>query len=70
MAITAKVVRMPGLMVEVMLEDDATIADALAAASITLSSGESLKMNAMPASTTDTVVQGAAIVVSQAAKGA
>ena len=70
MPITTKVVRMPGLMQEVMVMDGATVADVLAAANIELATGESLAQNGAPASTTDAVVANGAVVISKAAKGA
>ena len=70
MAVFAKVVRTPGALVEVMLNDGATVAEALTAGGFELASGEGLTMNGAPVSTTDSVVNGAAIVIAKAFKGA
>ncbi len=70
MAVSAKVVRIPGAMTEVMLNDGATVADALAAANTSLASGEGLTVNSLPATLDTPLAQGNVVVVSKSAKGA
>lgn len=67
--INAKVVRVPGAVVDVVLEDGATVADALAAANITVGENEALSINSTPATTSTALTDGARIVLAKAAKG-
>jgi hypothetical protein len=70
MAIIAKVIRVPGAVVEVGVEDGATVSDALSAAGVTLTSGETLKLNGSDADTDAVLSDGARILIAKAAKGA
>lgn len=67
--INAKVVRIPGAVVDVVLNDGATVADALAAASITVGDNETLKVNNEVATASTALVDGARVILAQAAKG-
>ena len=70
MTMFVKVVRVPSTVTEVALEDGATVADALAAASLTTQPNEALTVNAQPA-TPDTVLSdGDRVVLAMAAKSA
>ena len=70
MAIMAKVIRVPGAVTEVGLEDGATVGDALTAAGVTVESGETLKLNGADTTTDATVSEGGRILIAKAAKGA
>jgi TusA-related sulfurtransferase len=67
--INIKVVRVPGAVVEVVLDDGATVADALQHANITVDAGESLKVNTDDATLATVLVDGARVILSKAAKG-
>ena len=67
--ITVKVIRVPGAVTEVALNAGATIADALAAANMSTSATESIKLGAAPADVSTVVSNGDRVVVSQGAKG-
>ncbi len=69
MSISVKVVRVPGAVTEVELNDGATVADALAAAGTSLSSGEAVKVDATPAELTTTLSDGNRVVIAKGAKG-
>ena len=67
--ITVKVIRVPGAVIEVGLEDNASIADALSAANVTPASGEMLNLNGD--NTTDTSTQledGDRVILAKGAK--
>jgi hypothetical protein len=69
--ITAKLVRIPGAVVEVVLDDGATIQDALDAAGIgSIASNEGLSMNGNKVETTALVADGARICLAKEAKSA
>lgn len=70
MAISVKVVRVPGAVVELVLEGGATVGQALAAANITPTSGESVKVNAADATSDTALSDGDRVYISKAAKGA
>lgn len=65
-----KVVRVPGRTEIVELNSGATVADALAAAGTSVSSGESLKINATPADHSDVLSEGDKVIISKGAKNA
>lgn len=67
--VTVKVIRVPGGVHEVAVNEGATVADALAAANITPNSNESIKIGTESVSTEDTVSDGDRIVIAQGAKG-
>ena len=67
--INAKVVRVPGAVVDVVLEDGATVADALSAANITVGDNETLTINNTAATQSTVLTDGARIVLAKAAKG-
>lgn len=67
--ITVKVIRVPGLAVEVGLEDGATVADALSAANVQIQSGEQLTVNAGAATTSTSLSDSDRIVLARSAKG-
>ena len=65
-----KVVRMPGAVTEVAIEEDATVADALSAAGITLGSTEKVTVNGEAVSLNDVVDDGDRVIVAKEAKSA
>lgn len=67
--INIKVVRVPGAVVDAVLNDGATVADALAAVNFTLGDNESLKVNSEPATSSTVLFDGARVILAQAAKG-
>lgn len=67
--INAKIVRVPGAVIDVVLNDGATVADALTAASITVGSNESLKVNNDNATLETPLFDGARVILAQSAKG-
>lgn len=69
MAINVKVCRIPGSVNEVCLEDGASVADALAAASQTVGSGEAVKLNGFDTSMDAPVNDGDRIIIAKGAKG-
>jgi hypothetical protein len=68
--ITMKVVRMPGKTTEVVLEDGATVADALAAAELTLGGNEKMTINGETAVMDDPVFGGDRVILAKDAKSA
>ena len=70
MAISVKIVRIPGSVSELMLDDGATVNDAMSAAGTSVNSGERLEVDGREASGGTTLYDGARIVISKAAKGA
>lgn len=69
--ISVKTVKVPGAITEVMLEDGATVQDALDAAGINgISSSEGLSVNGNTATTSDVLSDGARVVIAKAAKSA
>lgn len=68
--ITVKVIRVPGAVTEVGLEEGATVADALSAASLTMGEGEAVKLNGSDTTMDATVSDGSRLIVAKAAKGA
>lgn len=70
MAILVKVVRVPGAVVEVGLNDGATVADALAAAGIELSGSDRVSLRAEATSMDAALTDGDRITISKDAKGA
>ena len=67
--ITAKVVQIPGAVTEVMLEDGATVSDALTAANITVQSGYAVKVDGSDVDNSTPLTDGARIIVAKSAKG-
>lgn len=70
MSIFVKVIRVPGAVTEVGLNDGATVGDALSAASVTVGAGESVSLGGSETTMDATVTDGARVIVSKAAKGA
>jgi len=64
-----RVVRVPGAIQTVMLEDGLTVKDALSAANTEVSSEEAMKLNGNDCSVTDLVKDGDRIIISKGAKG-
>lgn len=69
MAVTVKVVRVPGAVTEVVLNDGATVADALSAAGTSLGDGEAVTINGATAGNDTPVSEGARVVIAKGAKG-
>lgn len=67
--INAKVVRIPGTVREVALNDGATVHDALAAADTSVAAGESVKLNGIETTLDAVVPNGASLVIAKGAKG-
>lgn len=67
--ITVKVIRVPGVAVEVGLNDGATVTDALTAANTSLQSGEQLTINGAPAELNSSLSDGDRVILAKAAKG-
>lgn len=67
--ITVKVIRVPGAVSEVGLNAGATVAEALAAADVTVGAGEAVKLNGADTNMDATVSDGARLIVAKAAKG-
>jgi hypothetical protein len=67
--ITVKVIRVPGVAVEVGLNDGASVSDALSAANMTLAAGEQLTVNGMEASTDTILADADRVILAKAAKG-
>jgi hypothetical protein len=67
--INVKVARIPGTVVEVVLDDSATVSEALSAANLTLAEGESPKLNGQTTGLDASVSDGDRIVVAKGAKG-
>lgn len=64
-----KVIRVPGAVTEVALNEGATVADALAAASIEPNGSEAIAVSGSPQSRDYPLTDGDRVVVSQGAKG-
>jgi putative ubiquitin-RnfH superfamily antitoxin RatB of RatAB toxin-antitoxin module len=64
-----KVIRVPGAVKEVGLEDGATVADALEAAELQKGENEALKVGSKNASLSDALSDGDIITISKGAKG-
>lgn len=67
--ITVKVIQVPGKVVEIALEDGATVAQALAQASVEQGEGEALKVDNVDATPGQTLSEGQRVIVAKAAKG-
>lgn len=70
MAMFVKIVRVPGSVSEIALNDGATVADALNAAEITASPNEEITINGNPASTDRTLFDGDRLILAKQAKSA
>jgi len=70
MAIMVKVARVPGSVVEVALEDGATVGQAIDTAGIDGGSYNSLTVNGAPATLDTVLTDGARVVMSNSAKSA
>lgn len=68
--ITVKVVRIPGAVVELGLENGSTVKQALEAANFTLGPNESISVNATPVSENHVLKEGDRILLAKAAKSA
>jgi hypothetical protein len=68
--ILVKVMRVPGAVVEVGLNEGATVTDALDAAGISPNSGEAVKLNGMDTTYESTLSDGARVIVAKGAKNA
>jgi UPF0288 family protein (methanogenesis marker protein 3) len=66
----AKVIRVPGAVVEVGLEEGATVQDALDAADVSVAENEAITVNGMAATTATLLPDGARLVVARGAKSA
>jgi len=69
MSISVKVVRIPGTVKEVGLEDGSTVAQALAAAGLTTAQGEGLQVNGSPCDNNTVLNDGDSIIIAKGAKG-
>ena len=69
MSITVKIARVPGPVSEVMLNDGATVADALASASMQRGNNEILRVNGAEASDSTVLSDGDRVVLVVGAKG-
>ena len=67
--IFVKVIRVPGAVTEVALNEGATVADALAAASVEPSGSEAIAVSGAPQSREFPLTNGDRVVISQGAKG-
>jgi sulfur carrier protein ThiS len=67
--IEAKVIRVPGAVKEVALNDGAAVADALQAAGVTVASGEVITVNGSAANQSTTLYDGDKVYVAKGAKG-
>lgn len=67
--ITVKVIRVPGGVQEVAIDDGSTVADALSAANITPNSNEAIKIGAESVTLDSPVLDGDRVVIAQGAKG-
>ena len=70
MAVNVRVVRVPGAVKEVCLDDGATVGDALSQAGIDLGAGEAVTMNGNLVESTRIVHEGDRVIVAKGAKGA
>lgn len=64
-----KVVRVPGAVSDLELDDGATVGDALSAAQLTVGSGETIKVNGSSATESTRLSNGDRIIVAKGAKG-
>jgi uncharacterized Zn ribbon protein len=67
--ITIKVIRVPGAVVDVALEDGATVENALSAAGTSLQSGEKVTVNGSDASLGTVLSDGDKVILAKGAKG-
>lgn len=67
--LTIKIVQVPGAVQEVVLENGATVSDALSAANITVGSNECVKVNNEDVAQSTLLENGDRIVVAKGAKG-
>ena len=67
--ITVKVAKLPGAVKEVVLNDGATVEDALSNAGIAIESGESVKVNGSERDTSASVANNDIVVIAKGAKG-
>jgi len=70
MTIEVKVVRVPGAVTSVALNDGSNVGEALQAAGIDLTPGETVSMNGTTVQSGQTVSNGDRIIVAKGAKGA
>ena len=70
MAIEVKVVRVPGAVKDVALNDGANVADALGAANVHLGAGETVSMNGNTVEMSQPLSNGDRVIVAKGAKGA
>ena len=70
MTVIVKVLRIPGAVKEVGLEEGATVADALAAAEMQVGGTEGVTLDGVTASMNDVVVDGSRLILAKAAKSA
>lgn len=68
--ITAKVIRTPGAVVEVGLEEGSTVQDALNAANMTVGANEAVTVNGSTVVLSSLVTEGARIILAKEAKSA
>lgn len=67
--VIVKVIRVPGAVKDVALNQGATVADALAAADMSVDSGEKVSLNGVDVPTSTAVTDGSRIVIAKGAKG-
>lgn len=70
MAISVKVIRVPGAVSEVGLNDGSTVQDALNAANVTVGQTESLQVNGTATTTAQRLSDGDRVIIAKGAKGA
>lgn len=68
--ITVKLIKVPGTITEVALEDGATVADALTAGGQEVGDGQEVTVNGNSANSTTSLNDGDRIVIAKGAKGA
>jgi hypothetical protein len=69
MAISVRVARIPGQVIELALDDGATVAQALSKAELSVENGETLKVQGMPATPDKVLNDGDRVVLVKGAKG-
>lgn len=69
MSISVKVVRVPGAVQDLELEDGATVQDALAAAGTSVGGNENLKLNGASTTTDARLSTGDRLIIAKGAKG-
>lgn len=68
--ITVKIIKVPGAIQELALEDGATLSDALAVANLIVEDGQSITVNGNPVPLTTPLNDSDRIIITKGAKGA